>query len=218
MTRRTIALFLIAGLLVVSCGGPIAEVIVVEPFSYGGIVSIKAFDSGGSGFVIGDEGESYLVVTAAHVVDMDIVVSVDGTDGEVVAIDYETDIAIIRVPKIDQNWKVWSLADAEIEDKCRVAGFVYVNGFDKPLFVVYWGRVTSVDWTGMVSFNGGAFPGVSGGPLINENGEVLGICSCCTGAWGLPMETAALFSPSSNIRALLVTLNKMIVVPQPSGD
>lgn len=218
MTRRTIALLLIVGILVIGCGGPIEESSVDRPFFYSGVVPVRTIDGGGSGFVIRDEGANYLIVTAAHVVDMEDTVMVLGIESEVVAVDYETDITIIRTPKFDQNWRIWSMSDARIEDKCRIAGFIYVNGMDNPLFAVYWGRVTTVNWSGLISFNGGAYPGLSGGPLINEKGEVIAVCSGCMGAWGLPMETATVFSPIENVEALLETIDNEVVTSQPSGD
>lgn len=218
MKRRMIAVFLVTGLLFFSCGTPVEEIIVIEmPFTYGGIVPVEMSNGSGTGFVIQDEGESYLIVTAAHVVEDFDTAIILGIESKVLAVDYETDLAIIRVPKSGQNWKIWPISDAKIEEKCRVVGYIWPNEPDKPLFVIYWGRVTSVNWNKMVSFNGGAFPGVSGGPLINEKGEVTAICSCCDMAWGLPMETAVLLSPSSNIRALMVTI-KEIVTTQPSGE
>lgn len=218
MTRRTFVAFMVAGLLLVSCTVPVTTLVEDQPFSYGGIVPIRTIDSAGSGFVIRDEGESYLIVTAAHVVDADETVMILGIESEVVAVDYETDVAIVRTPKYDQNWKIWSLSDAKIEEKCRIAGFVYVNGMDSPLFAIYWGRVTTVNWQGLISFNGGAYPGLSGGPLINEKGEVTAVCSGCMGAWGMPMETATVFSPIENVEALLETIDNKTVTTQPSGD
>ena len=223
MTRRMTVIFVVIGLLLICpislsifCINPtVPEVSIGEVFTYSGIVPIRTEYGAGSGFVIRDEGESYLIVTAAHVVDMETTMLILGIEAEVVAIDYETDIAILRMPRFGREWKVWPLADAEIEGKCRIAGFVYVNGIDRPLFAIYWGRVTTVNWRGCISFNGGAFPGLSGSPLINEKGFVTAVLSGCAGAWGHPMETATILSPIENIEALLEGVDNGIAITQP---
>jgi len=178
------------------------------PSIYSGILPIEWMDTDGTGFVIRDEGETYLVVTAAHVVGDESHVFVDGILSPIIIIDFDTDVAILRVEKFEHRWKVWKLATARQEESAKAVGYTWVNGPDEPLFLVYHGRVTSLDWWGFVSFDGGIFPGLSGGPLLNRHGQVIGVCSQFGAARGLPFETAGLFAPSFDIETLLAMIGE----------
>lgn len=180
----------------------------INSSQYSGILPIEWADTGGTGFVIRDEGETYLVVTAAHVVGEETYVFVDGILSPVVAIDFDTDVAILRVDKFERRWKVWKFAQVRQEELAKAVGYTWVNGSDDPLFLVYHGRVTSLDWWGFVSFDGGIFPGLSGGPLLNRRGQVIGMCSQFGIARGLPFETAGLFVPVFDIETLLTVIGE----------
>lgn len=205
MKRTLLVAMMIFCLFPVSCGFTISDFIgTVSPHRYSGVVIVRWMDTGGTGWVVRDEGDTVLVVTAAHVVQNETHLLVDGILASVVAIDLDTDLAILRVEKYKRKWKIWQMADARAEEEARAVGYTWPNGLSDPeTFLSYHGHVTTLDFAGFVAFNGGCFPGLSGGPLINQNGRVIGVCSQFGAAWGLPFETAVLFSPISNVRQLL---------------
>ena len=139
----------------------------------------------GSGVIINENG---LVLTNAHVVERVDDVSVtlaDGTicDGQVLGTDAVTDLALVRVK--DSNYsnfaKLGNSEDLEVGDWAIALGTPY--GLEK---TVTLGIVSSlhrdINSLGfsdkrldLIQTDAVINPGNSGGPLINSNGEVIGI-------------------------------------------
>ena len=142
------------------------------------IVNIKTTRSGGSGFFVNPNG---YVITNLHVIQGGGFVQVQTFDGlvfnaEVIATDDLTDLALLQIPA---NFDYLTLADS---DDVQVGEKVIAIGNPLGLsFTVTEGIVSAVDRSGPngleayiqtdVSLN----PGNSGGPLINKQGEVIGI-------------------------------------------
>ena len=137
--------------------------------------------SRGSGFIIQPQG---YVLTAQHVIDKakDIEVRMSGAQrlpAKIVAADAQVDLAILKV-HADRELPVLPLGDS---DKIRVGEMAIVLGYP-------FGRESSMS-LGIISRPGrsfpdsasyefiqtdaGAYPGGSGGPLLNSKGHAIGL-------------------------------------------
>ncbi len=143
----------------------------------------------GSGFIFDNEGH---IVTNNHVVEdaVDVVVLFNNgfwADAEVVATDPQADLAVIKVtPPENFDWRPLPLAEP---DSLRVGHTVIAVGnpfgLDSTMttgIVSALGRGQSVGDGGIrytlpeiIQTDAAINPGNSGGPLINLNGEVVGV-------------------------------------------
>ena len=143
------------------------------------------FDGQGSGVVIRKEG---YILTNRHVVDgaekLKIVFK-DGSefDGEVRGVDAQSDVAVIKIDPKDKKLTVAKLADS---DKTRVGEFAIAIGAPFELdYSVTFGHVSAKGRSGIIQdramdqdfiqTDASINPGNSGGPLVNIDGEVIGI-------------------------------------------
>jgi serine protease Do len=143
--------------------------------------SMQDFGSRGSGFIIDPAG---YILTAHHVIDKAKEIEVRLADlrrlpARVIAADAQIDIAVLKV-QIDAPLQIISIGDS---DSIRVGNLAVVFGYP-------FGRESSMS-LGIISRPGrsypdsasfeyiqtdaGAYPGGSGGPLINTSGQVIGI-------------------------------------------
>lgn len=169
---------------------------------YDGVLMIRNYQnnevaSTGTGFVYNIDGDYAYVMTNQHVVDnadkITLITSNDEEiDGEVLGGDSYVDIAIIKIKKYD-GIKALQLGNSE---NAKLGDLVFTIG--SPLGYEYRGsvstghlagkdRLVSVstdsntsgsDWVMKVLQTDAAInPGNSGGPLMNTNGEVIGVIS-----------------------------------------
>ena len=143
--------------------------------------STQPFGSRGSGFIIDPAG---YILTAHHVIDKAKAIEVRLPDSrrfaaQMVATDAQIDIAVLRV-QVDAPLPIISMGDS---DTIRVGNLAAVFGYP-------FGRESSMS-LGIISRAGrsyrdsasfeyiqtdaGAYPGGSGGPLLNSSGQVIGI-------------------------------------------
>ena len=169
---------------------------------YDGVLMIRNYQDGevastGTGFVYKIDGNNAYVMTNQHVVDnadkVTLITSNDEEiDGEVLGGDSYVDIAVIKIKKYD-GIKALQLGNSE---NAKLGDLVFTIG--SPLGYEYRGsvstghlagkdRLVSVstdsttsgsDWVMKVLQTDAAInPGNSGGPLMNTNGEVIGVIS-----------------------------------------
>ena len=140
------------------------------------------FKSGGSGFLIDAKG---LLVTNAHVVKNARNIAVQNKSGAsfhatVVLIDNEKDLAILKIE--DTAYRQLSSIPYTISrTEAELASPIFTLGFPRDEIVYGEGYLSA-----KTGFNGDtlscqisipANPGNSGGPVLNEHGEIVGILS-----------------------------------------
>jgi S1-C subfamily serine protease len=146
-------------------------------------------DGTGSGLILDHDGH---VVTNHHVVDKatDVVVQLAGgrvAKATVVSQDAGTDLAILRIAVSETELTVARFADSDILQVGQIAVAIgYPFGLDQSLTVGHisgLGRAVPTSdkfipvIEGMIQTDAAINPGNSGGPLLNLQGEVVGINS-----------------------------------------
>ena len=185
MKRTLTVAFVLAVIAVPGCCG-------LAPGAYQGVVPIRdeAGGAGGTGFIFHRTVNHFFIATAAHVVTDTERVLVDGLIGVVVARDPINDVAIVRIDAASRDYRVYKLGEAVMEGAVRAVGYAWSNGwFEPPSLMVYHGRVSCLNFEGDISANTGCYPGLSGGPLLNESGRVVGITSRAAIARCLPLDS-----------------------------
>jgi S1-C subfamily serine protease len=142
-------------------------------------------ESTGSGVVIDDKGT---ILTNLHVVtgvDRLKVTFADGTvsEAKVVGKKPETDLAVIRPDPLPNNLKpatLVSTADVVPGDQVIAVGYPFGIGPSVSAGVVSglkreYDAQDGETLMNLIQFDAAVNPGNSGGPLVNENGEVVGI-------------------------------------------
>ncbi|MEW6235382.1 MAG: Do family serine endopeptidase [Candidatus Omnitrophota bacterium] len=171
----------------------------------------------GSGVLISPKGE---IMTNVHVVDSaeKLTVTLDNGDeieAEVVAVDKETDVALIKL-KQDGEYSYAKIGDS---DQLMVGDWVLAIGNPFGLSQsVSQGIVSAKGRTSSdVPIGGGSFtikdyiqttaainPGNSGGPLINIDGEIVGINNAIQTAGGIPANIGIGFAIPSNLAKFVI--------------
>jgi serine protease Do len=145
----------------------------------------------GSGFIASPDG---YILTNNHVVgNADLVLVIVGDEepvkAEVVGTDLDTDLAVIKV-KGQENLPVLKLADSE---KLKVGDWVVAIGQPFGLsHTVTSGIISALGRSNMdlstyedfIQTDAPINPGNSGGPLVNLNGEVIGVNTAIVGSEG----------------------------------
>ena len=176
--------------------------------------------SQGSGVIINENG---LVLTNAHVVEKVDDVSVtlaDGTicDGQVLGTDAVTDLALVKIEDLSYSSfaPLGNSEDLEVGDWAIALGTPY--GLEK---TVTLGIVSSlhrdINSLGfsdkrldLIQTDAAINPGNSGGPLINSNGEVIGINTLVRSGPGAGLGFAIPINLAKNVSEQLLKNGKVI--------
>jgi S1-C subfamily serine protease len=133
----------------------------------------------GTGFVVGDDG---LFVTNYHVVQVADSLAVETLEGKrfaevgLVAADPEHDLALLRVEKAALTpLRLGSDAEAAVGDP------VFVMGNPMGMYGTFSDGMVSgkrpVEGVSMLQISAPISPGSSGGPVMNDRGEVIGVAT-----------------------------------------
>ena len=144
----------------------------------------------GTGFVVGIDEQWVYIMTARHLFKDRLPFQVDGQPASIYAMALGHDLAILRVENVGRYAKVFTFAPPSLDMEVWAVGYSLWNG--EIVRLVHRGRVVSLDFPDsqgnwMVTHNAGGRGGMSGGPLLDSEGRVLGICSFFTtmglGGW-----------------------------------
>ena len=173
----------------------------VETDLYGGVLIVQTDSGQGSCFVVAQKDGWFYAITARHVAEGTIWVTVDSEvyDAEVVRVDSQVDAAMIRF-KSPEKYKIYEFGTAEVGKACTTVGW---NGDSR---LLYKGYVVSVDFRGFVAANGGVLPGCSGGVLLDEKGLAIGI-TVASPVYGMSVfDSTALYVPIRFAKAMIVAV------------
>ena len=188
--------------------GPIKVTSTTDPYS--GVLVVHTGLGQGSCFVVANQNDWYYAITANHVVQAfgfsfgrfdfpsSVMVDDEQYEAEVVRMSSQDDLALIRF-KSPENYRIYSLASAKVGEVCITVGWTFGSK------VFYRGYVITTDFNGSIASNGGGFPGVSGGPLLNQDNEVIGI-TVGAPVYNCVYDSTALSVPSRFAKALIVTI------------
>ena len=153
-------------------------------------VRIESENSPGSGVIIQKDGNTYTVLTAAHVVrnrkDRYKIVTTDGSEEKVSEIklsDRNIDLAAIKFTS-SNTYPVPKLAPDSSEavegSTVYVSGFPVTAAIDQAVFNFTEGKVTANSARPMsdgysLVYSNNTLPGHSGGPVWNDRGEIVAI-------------------------------------------
>ena len=166
---------------------------------YDAVVMVKNYknnaeNGSGSGFVYKTDNEFGFIMTNQHVVDGATKITIVSTskeevEAELLGKDKYLDVAILRIPKekviavasigssekVELGETVMAIGTPVDEEYYNTVTGGYISGINRKVTVSVQ---TSNDWVqDVIQIDAPINPGNSGGPLININGEVIGITS-----------------------------------------
>jgi len=168
------------------------------------VVSVGTVNSPylGTGFYVAQKDDWAYVATARHVAEM--VLSqplVNDTLSEVVAISGDHDLALLR-HRAKYKVRLLRIGDVYRGQSVTAWGFPGQTGSKRYLAEMH-GWISCLNINGYVEYNGGTFPGMSGGPVTDQYGAVVGVLVGFRG-WGpVPVPSSGLLEPGDRLAALL---------------
>lgn len=182
----------------------------IQPDLYSGVLIVKTQSGQGSCFVVAQRNGWFYAITASHVVKApayfyiqseseEPLITVDDEEYEVeiVQVDSDEDIALIRF-KSPEKYRIYQLVSTYVGESCIAAGW------SRGTFLRYPGSVVTLDYNNYIAANGGVVPGCSGGPLLDEDGNVIGVTVQIAVYRGQMFDSMALYVPARYAVALLI--------------
>lgn len=161
-----------------------------------------------------------LFATAAHVPEGEKSLRINGCEADLIYFDKGNDIAVLRCPSVVVPPLAMNTQPV-VGIRARARG--YTNGGGRP--VQTSGSVSCVAWTdGFVGYDGGIQPGMSGSPVLDDEGRVLGVVSSVyswheLSTFSPPNPTMGRLVPASVVMQVLATLSPdapAIPLPHPT--
>ena len=184
---------------------------IVQPDLYSGVLIVETDNGQGSCFVVAQREDYWYAITAGHVVKAPTYpyVQPEFEDGpsiavddeeyavEIVQIDSDEDVALIRF-KSPEKYRIYLFSTVDVGESCIAAGW------SRETFLRYPGSVVALDFKNFIVANGGVVPGCSGGPLLDKDGNVIGITAQIAVYRGQMFDSMALYVPARYAVALLI--------------
>jgi len=159
----------------------------------------------GSGFLVKSSGNTGLVVTNAHVVNTDIATTnvyasvrfrsgaaqTNEVQGQIISVDSARDLAILKVEMKDLPKPLSLKFDASPRHEAYVFGFPSISGHVLPnCFRRVIGGAVDDEGLEYLRIWGAAFPGNSGGAVLDGDGNAIGICArgSTDESWAIPAQ------------------------------
>ncbi|MDQ2752930.1 MAG: serine protease [Bacteroidota bacterium] len=138
------------------------------------------YTTGGTGFLI--DGRGYLITNAHVLKGKGVVVNNNGVDltATIAYVDADRDLALLKID--DKAFKpIASLPYSFKHSNFNLGSDVYTLGYPRDIIVYNSGYISATSGhdgdTSSLQISLPANPGNSGGPVLNKNGEVVGILS-----------------------------------------
>lgn len=149
-------------------------------------VIIGGEDGKGSGVIVGRQGDTYTVVTAHHVIAKAGAYAVQTIDGQKYEFLRSTQLGDIDLAQFQfKSKKKYAVADIGDPNQLKEGMTVYYAGYPSSEssttrdFRFLSAPITRLAQTSRdgyeISYQGNALPGMSGGPVLNEEGKLIGI-------------------------------------------
>ncbi|MBW4616227.1 MAG: tetratricopeptide repeat protein [Desmonostoc vinosum HA7617-LM4] len=153
-------------------------------------VLIDNQNASGTGVIIQKQGNTYTVLTARHVIETQAKYEIVTPDGQRYALNYNTvnklpdvDLALVQFTSA-QNYPTAKIGNSDESPEgttAYVAGFPQVTAaFSTSIYNFTDGRITANATKALrdgyaLVYSNNTLPGMSGGPVLNDKGELIGI-------------------------------------------
>ena len=144
-------------------------------------------ESTGTGFIIHPQG---MILTCAHVIDRaeEVQVTIDGElhNATVVGTDEENDLALLRVNADDLSYlSITTPDEVDQGDNVRVFGFPLTDLLGESMKITSGSIIGFSDNANEVQIDATVNPGNSGGPVVDQYGNVVAVASALLDAEGI---------------------------------